>query len=365
MRLLRVLALAFLFWVGTAALLSYAIAAHLPQSEPGSSSWLLVFEWTLPVVVFWTLVTPLTFAFTRRVRLDRVSLALFVFAHFAAALLAHTGAAWVEWATRPWLRPSLASQPFFTAISDGIVFDLVRYFGLVAAAHAFDFRSLYERQRHEALELKAELLEAQLAMLRLQLQPHFLFNALHAISELVYRDPRLADRAITRLADLLRGSLASGVIQESALEAELELLDAYLDIERLRAGDALTLDFDVDAATRPLAVPNLILQPLVENALRHGVRGRPRATVTIGARLLHGYVELRVEDDGSGLNGATHEGLGLRATRTRLRGLYGDDQALTLEPRADGGTVVRVRFPARVFESARGSGGGSNGGGGA
>jgi hypothetical protein len=169
------------------------------------------------------------------VRFDRVSLPRFVGVHLAAASLLHVLSAVCDHRL-PFARP--ASEPptaWMSLLLDGIVFDTMRYAALVAGRHAADFFVLYQRQRADALKLRAELLEAELTLLRMQLQPHFLFNALHAISELVYRDPRLADRAITRLADLLRGSLATELQAGAPLERELQLLDAYLDIERIRA----------------------------------------------------------------------------------------------------------------------------------
>jgi hypothetical protein len=335
-------------WVAVAALISHIIYLNLPAASLGQVTWLDIFRWALPAACFWGVMTPAVLALARRVRWDRVAPVRFLAVHVTAALALHFAAALLEWSLRPLLRSSAAGGSLAGALGDGLVFDLVRYLMLVAGTHAVDFRTLYERQRSEALELRAELLEAQLAMLRLQLQPHFLFNALHAISELVYRDARLADRAITRLADLLRGSLASEVGHEVALDAELELLDAYLDIERLRAGDALTISFDIEPAARPLAVPNLLLQPLVENALRHGIRGRSRGHVLVGARRRGESLEMRIEDDGAGLAGPVRDGLGLRATRARLRGLYGEEQSLRVEPRIGGGAVTRVEIPARL-----------------
>lgn len=351
-RSLRTLLLAFLAWTAVAAAMSHVVYLYLPLSGQGQARWLHVFAWALPTAWFWALCTPGVFALSRRVRWDRASAPRFVAVHAAAATLLHVGSALLEWALRPWLRESAAGAPLAAALVDGIVFDLARYAVLVVGVHAVEFRALYERESRAALQLRADLLGAQLAMWRSQLQPHFLFNALHAISELVYRDPRSADRAITRLADLLRGSLASHVEGEIPLAAELELLDAYLEIERLRAGDALSVESDIAPEARELAVPVLLLQPLVENAIRHGIRGRVSGMVKVSARVSGGVLELLVEDDGAGLAGLQADGVGLSATRARLAGLHGAEATFTLMPRVGGGAVSRVRLPARPAAAA-------------
>jgi len=352
-RLQRTLLLALLGWTLVAAATSQVISVYLPLSGMGNPPWWQVFRWALPGAWFWALLTPAVLELARRERWDRVSRPRFVAVHLTAATTMHFASAALEWSLRPWLRPSAAGDPIAAALVDGLVFDLAGYAVMVAGVHAVEFRAMYERESRAALQLRADLLESQLAMWRSQLQPHFLFNALHAVSELVYRDPRLADRAITRLADLLRASLASEAEGEIALADELELLAAYVEIEQLRAGDTLQVQIDVAPETLPMAVPVLLLQPLVENAIRHGVRGRARGCVRVVARLTGHRLDLRVEDDGAGPAGPCRDGVGLRTTRARLIGLHGDAAMLTLEPRTGGGAIARVSLPARQVATNR------------
>lgn len=351
---LRELGIALLAWTTAGAITSQVIYLYRPMSGEGRVAWIEVFQWTLPGVLLWTAATPAILALSRRLRWDRVPRAAFVIAHGGGAVTLHLSAALLEWSLRPWLRPSAAGAPLAAALMDGVVFDLARYLILVAGVHATEFLSLSRRHQREALELRAALLEAELAMLRQQLQPHFLFNALHALSELVYRDPRLADRAITRLAELLRASLAGEAGREIPLEAELELLDAYLDIERMRAGGALDLRFDIRPDAAACAVPGLLLQPLVENALRHGIRGHAGGWVEVGARRSGEWLEIRIADNGAGLPERVTEGIGLRTTRARLHGIHGAAGELALAARAGGGAVASVRIPARTLEIRRG-----------
>jgi hypothetical protein len=350
---LRALPLAIAGWTAYAALMTQVFYFYLPLSGQGNPDWWGIFAWSLPVSWLWAVATPGIVALARRVPLASARRGRALAVHVGAAVALHVASALTQWVADPFLRPS-DPQPLVLALINGTVLHLLSYGAIVAGVMAFDFRLLYERQRTDALQLRYELLEAQLHMIRLQLQPHFLFNALHAISELIYRDARLADRALTRLADLLRLSLASGVREEVRLEEELEFLDAYLDIERLRAGDALAVTFDIEPEALAQRVPNLLLQPLVENALRHGVRGAARGRVRVSARVRRAHLEIDVEDDGRGLPpGGTVEGLGLRSARARLRGLYGEDHALELEPIPAGGTAVRVRIPAARGDGAR------------
>ncbi|HXE57805.1 MAG TPA: histidine kinase [Gemmatimonadales bacterium] len=204
----------------------------------------------------------------------------------------------------------------------------------------------------EAARLEARLAEARLQALALRLQPHFLFNTLTAISVLVHRDPAAADAMLTRLADLLRATLRRRSAALVTLREELALLDRYLDIMRLRYGPRLVVSRRVPESLGDHLVPPFLLQPLVENALEHGVARRAGAgTVAIEAALQDGALRLTVTDDGPGVtarDGAgAGEGIGLDTTRRRLQELYGDDQRLTLEPAPGGGTRAVVSLPAR------------------
>jgi LytS/YehU family sensor histidine kinase len=204
-----------------------------------------------------------------------------------------------------------------------------------------------------AARLQAELNEAQLASLEARLQPHFLFNTLNAISALMYSDPERADRMMGRLSDLLRLTFERAPSGEVALSEEVEWLGWYLEIMQLRFGDRLTIVRRFAPDTTRLAVPRLLLQPLVENALTHGAaKHAGPATVTVSSWREGDLLRLSVADDGPGLAGdpdlALVSGVGLSSTVARLRALYGDAGRLQLERDATGGVLASIEIPAQA-----------------
>jgi LytS/YehU family sensor histidine kinase len=230
-------------------------------------------------------------------------------------------------------------------------FDLAVYLIVAAAAHALAFyRRAQERDRH-ALELAAGLHRAKLDALRLQLQPHFLFNSLNAISTLVHRDAHAADNLLTDLSDLLRLSLLT-TDNEVPLARELELLDRYLAIEQARLGDRLRLVRDIEPAATSALVPTFVLQPLAENAVRHGLEPRSApGTITISARREGDTLRLVVADDGLGLaadQSGARGGIGLANTEARLQALHGAAAKLELHTPPEGGLRVEITLPFRT-----------------
>jgi LytS/YehU family sensor histidine kinase len=202
-----------------------------------------------------------------------------------------------------------------------------------------------------ASTLAAQLSSAQLDALRSQLDPHFLFNTLNSISALMHRDVHAADTMLSRLSDMLRMTLDSSSAQEVALRAELETTRLYLDIMDARFGDRLSWSFDVAGLLLDERVPSFLLQPLVENAVRHGVQeSKQRTTIRVGAEATGDVLTLRVADDGRGLppDAGLNEGIGLRNTRRRLAELYGAAARLEVTNRDGGGTEVIVTIPRRV-----------------
>ena len=232
--------------------------------------------------------------------------------------------------------------------------DLVIALGVLMAGLARAY-SLRLRARQElATRLQAQLAEARLDALRRQLDPHFLFNTLHAVSSLVERDPRGVRRMISRLSELLRHSIEGAAVPEIPLRQELELLGRYVDIMQVRFQGKLTVEQAVDERALDALVPNLILQPLVENAIRHGVEQlAEEGRIAISAALDGGDLLLRVQDNGPGAErapagaapSAEGGGVGLRNTRARLAQLYGAAARFTLMPAPGGGTVAEVRIP--------------------
>jgi signal transduction histidine kinase len=236
--------------------------------------------------------------------------------------------------------------------------DFIIYLGVLAAGFAREYFRRYEARSQEALRLQAEaaslqaqLAEAQVAALRMQLNPHFLFNTLHAISALVGRDPAGVRRMIARLSELLRATLDESSPAERTVEQEVAFVGRYLEIMQVRFEGRLAVETEVEEDARHALVPTLILQPLVENAVKHGVGTRRGGRIAVAARRVGGRVQLSVRDSGPGLRaegaGGSAGGIGLRNTRARLRQMYGDDQRLTVATAQEGGTLALVEVPYR------------------
>jgi sensor histidine kinase YesM len=245
------------------------------------------------------------------------------------------------------------SSPFVMASLAWFTTNLFAYSLFVAVVHLMAFqRRVRESELHSAL-LQSQLSTARLETLKAQLHPHFLFNTLHTISELIHIDPNAADAMVIRLGKLLRLSLEYTNEAEVTLEREVEVLTAYLDLHRMRHGDRLTATIDVDQSLGRALVPPMILQPLVENSLRHGISRRAASgSISIVALRAGERLRLTVHDTGVGLPDHLVEGVGLSNTRTRLGQLYGPDHMFTLGPGATGGTDAVVELPLR-FSSPR------------
>jgi len=239
-----------------------------------------------------------------------------------------------------------------------VLLNLIMYWILVFGHMGWSYYRRYQERELQASELHRELVEARLSALRMQLNPHFLFNTLHAISSLIHENPEGADRMVARLSDLLRLSLDTSKPPEVPLREELAFLDRYLDIERTRFADRLIICKDVAPETENSLVPCLILQPLVENAIRHGIEPRDsRGELLISARRSNGRLELCVRDNGAGIQCGegknVREGIGLSNTRSRLRHMYGDDATLALTNAPAGGLEARIEIPFRSQSPAR------------
>jgi LytS/YehU family sensor histidine kinase len=194
------------------------------------------------------------------------------------------------------------------------------------------------------------LVQAQLKALRSQLQPHFLFNTLHSISTLMLTNARAADSMLARLSDLLRMSLENNTVQETTLHREMQFVNGYMEIEKMRFGDRLQVQCDVHPDTLDARVPHLLLQPLVENAIRHGASRRAAGgEVRIVSFLRDGNLHIEVADNGPGFSpnpewNARH-GMGLNATRERLRVFYGERQRLDIHSAPGRGTMISIQIP--------------------
>lgn len=235
--------------------------------------------------------------------------------------------------------------------------DLLSYTVIVLAFYFIERLRIAQAQQLAAAELQAQLAEAQLGNLRLQLQPHFLFNTLNTISAVMYEDVRVADTMLQQLSELLRLTLRTANSQEVTLAQELGIVRLYLEIMQHRFEEKLRVTYAVSPEVEQSLVPQLILQPLVENSIRHGMKDTGAGIdIAIGARREDGRLILEVADTGGGLTdedaASMTRGLGLLNIRSRLERLYGDDQEFGIANRAAGGAEVIMRLPFHLAEQA-------------
>ncbi|MEW5975242.1 MAG: histidine kinase [Acidobacteriota bacterium] len=233
--------------------------------------------------------------------------------------------------------------------------NVMTYWSVLGLCYGLDFYHRFKDRELAAARLESRLAQAQLAALKMQLHPHFLFNTLHSISALLHKDLELADRMIARLGDFLRLTLDHSRRQEVTLQEELNFLTCYLEIERIRFGGRLTILYEVDPATREALVPNLLLQPIAENAIRHGISPRSEpGRIVIRSERAGALLRLQIIDDGPGLRsrpsggGDISEGLGLANTRERLRQVYGNQYDFHLRDGPEKGLTVTIEIPFRL-----------------
>ncbi len=326
-------------------------AARLRLEVP-DIDWQRALIYALPDAFLWMLLTPIPVFLYRRFPFSRGRRLV----HTSVHLLASVAVAVMHSASDTVL--NLLQEPpgsnlgvvtlFQHLFSHGLHINVLLYFTIVGIAHYLARMESLREERRRASELRAQLSEARLEALRLQLRPHFLFNALNTISGLMEQDPSTGQRLVRELGELLRASLAEHGSREIPLRRELELARAYLDIEQVRFEDRLTTAIEVPDEVLDCLVPPFILQPILENAVRHGLPPEGGGTVEVSAAQQDGKLELRVLDNGPGM--ASHEGghgIGIANTRARLAELYGDGQDLRIEPRAEGGLAVTMTLPRR------------------
>lgn len=253
----------------------------------------------------------------------------------------HTHTFSVDWLILP--------GQFLTGLFDDIT---SAFIPIAMAAHVVSYNRTLRERELRAVQLEGQLAKARLQALKSQLQPHFLFNTMHSISSLMLTDVRAADRMMARLGDLLRMSLESAGTQITTLTREIEFLNCYLEIEKVRFAERLTVTFDISPETLDASVPHLLLQPLVDNAVKHGISRLPGGgEIRIASTAEAHQLKIEISDNGPGLSKtATHAsiGLGLRITRERLESLYGSDQSLELLSLPGGGTTAQVWIPFRA-----------------
>jgi signal transduction histidine kinase len=327
--------------------------------------------WNLAALYLFAVSFPAVTYIARRFPLDRqrwlrrgVAYIAWIFILSTLHLIAFFLVYWAIGGPRlPRHAPTAEAFAYFKILFIGnLRMNLVIYALLLIGVMAANYYRRYLAGEQRAAQLQAQLAQAQLQALKMQLHPHFLFNTLNAISELVHKEPDTAERMVIQLSDMLRVSLESIGVQEIPLKQELDFLRRYLDIEETRFRDRLKIRVDVAPETLGAYVPNMLLQPLVENAIRHGISPLSRGgSIDIRARRDGETLRLQICDDGCGLpkngeNGTRGNGVGLANTRARLTQLYGPDRFdLDVESVPDAGVAVSVTIPLREQRNGNGN----------
>ena len=353
-RWLGIWAIGFVLWTVLASL--SAAGAHVYAASLGNpASWAQLLAWNLTICFVWSLLTPPVYALARRFTFDRsnwkLTLPLHIAMSIALTLIAACVIVWIEpfvtWTPE-------AHLPYLAHVLSRAFMDLQRYWYIVLITQAISYYGKYRERELQSSQLEAQLALAQLEVLKIQLEPHFLFNTLNSIAALARYDGEAAENMTLQLADLLRFSLDAMGVHEVPLSRELTLLQKYVDIQQMRFQDRLQVEMDIAGNTLSALVPNMILQPLVENAIRHGIgprRGPGR--VCIMSRQVFDELWLEICDDGIGLTRydgtVPPEGVGLRNTRARLQQLYNHDHRLILEDAPGGGCVIKIHIPFRIY----------------
>jgi len=330
--------------------LAFAGQMYLTQAKVGRPvSWTFALgrslaDWYTFALISWPAIT-----LARRFPIGSAPVHLLVELHLLASMVFSLAWTLIRAGLTVWIDGTPFMETLRYALVATLVFNMLVYCAIVTTTHAVGFyRQSRERERRE-LELERRLVEARLQTLQMQLNPHFLFNALNGVSALMYRDIDAADTMLMRLSELLREALQRTKQPWVSLRDDLAFLDRYLGIELIRFAGRLTVRHEIEPDTLELQVPNLILQPLVENAIKHGIEPKAQASsITLRAsRTTEGTLRLEVEDNGRGYDPGKPvlSGIGLTNIRARLEHLFGSRGSLRLDPGSTGGVRAIVEFP--------------------
>src|SRR5215475_1165132 len=346
-------AIIFICWTSFA--LFFISQNYIIQAQFGRTiEWkMTLFNWLLGSYT-WCAITPLILRLSNRFPLQRGKLLRVIGIHtFAAAFFFIVYLAVFVIARRLILGALPETRSLFEAFRGYLIaefhFGLLIYWMILGINQAIDYYRRYRDRELLASNLETRLAVAQLDALRMQLHPHFLFNTLNSVSVLMRRDVDAADRMLLQLSSLLRVTLARNAAHEIKLGQELEILERYLEIEQIRFRDRLTVRMHIDPLALEALVPQLFFQPLVENAIRHGIADRETGgEIDIRAERQNGMVYLQVSDNGPGLtipHGNFIEGVGLSNARSRIERLYGSDSRFEVRNAEEGGLIVAAAFP--------------------
>lgn len=348
------------FGIWTIVGLSFASRYFLTFYKRGDDvTWQEVYFGNLIDFYLWGLTTPFIFWLSRRYPIERKHLVSRSMLHLVVAMLLNvivlsiaSPIIWYAGLENKALYPTPFSYIIPSILEPPLLHQaLLVYCGTLIVAHAFEYYRQLQEGKTRTVELASQLAQAQLAALKMQIQPHFLFNTLNSIAALLHRDVELADKMIARLSDFLRLTLNSSETSVVTLEQELVFLKTYLEIEKIRFQDKLVVEMMIEQNTLDAQVPNLILQPLIENAVRHGVaRQTSVGRLQIHARREANRLLIKIEDNGPGLNENRRRnsgsGVGLANTRARLGQFYDDDFSFEIaDKKTCEGTIVNLNVP--------------------
>ena len=328
-------------------------------------NWLVSGHEQLPTILrgqftdawIWAALTPLVFLVSKRFPLNRRPIVLSAAVHagcFLALCCLHCLMAQLVRGPLQFMPAHYQGSMLALRFLENFYSDIWMYWPLVCIQALIDSQARTRARDRLAARLGMELAGARLELLRAQIHPHFLFNTLHSIAALIRIDRAAAEDMVADLAEVLRASFADPALQETTLRRELELVRCYMRIQSRRFSDRMTVTFRVPGQTLEAPVPVLVLQPLVENAVVHGVSPAERScTIEISSQRAADQLVLRVTDDGAGLTSTHARGVGLSNIERRLSALYGEDHSFELARREGGGAVATVRIPYRRLESER------------
>lgn len=340
-RRLAVWGLVWLGWTSLAVFFAFGLWLNyvaLGQEARFSTALIVsLTEWWI-----WALLTPIPVLLARRWPVAPPRRGRDLLRHSIAGLVVASLKVTLERGARTWI---FGAAPY--TLPSNLTFHWLVYCAVVGLSLAAAYYRRVRARELEVARIEAKLQEARVELLTAKLHPHFLFNALNTIAETIHEDPDRADRMVSSLSDLLRAALnAEG--PTAPLAEELTLARHYLAIQQLRFGDRLRVTWDVDTGLDEWPLPRLLLQPLIENAVRHGVSTRTAGgNVAIGVREVAGSLEIVIADDGRGFgtDGPERDGVGLSNARARLDAIYGDRASLTIRNADSGGAVVAVAIP--------------------
>ncbi len=332
--------------------------ARYYQASPSLQSLLF---WDLAYWPTWAALAPLIFLIARRFPLGRNKWFPNLIINILAGLLILIPQRMI-YLSLAWLLQTAIGEKIslLSLYNDFLFYNLptgfMSYGVILLASHLINYYRRYKEEELRASRLKAELAETQLQMtqaqlqtLKMQLQPHFLFNALNSVSALLDENPKAADEMLARLGDFLRLTLDNSGTQSVTLKEELEFLRRYLEIEQARFQDQLQVEYDIEQQTLDAEVPNLILQPIIENAIKHGIgQSFEQGQILVIAKREDKKLCLQIKDNGAGLQNNSNgnkAGFGITNTQARLKSSFGSDYCFELRGLSDGGTLVILKIP--------------------